>query len=777
MKRVLRFSAILILLIFTWPAAARSEKVELTGNIPLPKTSTPDPGPRKKTRDIAAQNYEAANRHLKRADGLIADRRFEEALAELEKAEAAVPAEGWYAARVGHALSWYLNRPDKSLAAYERAISKGFTTPWVLREKGISLKKLGRADEAEAALLACLDRADSDLEDARKEARETDARAAREEIAAGAGWLGMLYNDQGQTQKAIEATARGYEALPDSTDWYLAFAALRANFWSGHLAFIKGNFEEARSFYLEADKARRRNSDVAKFTPGWEVPLHAELASQRAALGRIRPEIVHRVMAVYISDIDVDFQGAKGEKIRARNKLTKAQKERARVNQQLLARYVEVFSGGKMSLTFSEEDLNAVVKDMQVTMWGGTVETRIPVWETLQPALGPLVFENRSDVDTFLLYWNGEGVATTANGGGLAYPYVPWQMYSPLRGFISMPSNWISEDAAGTLLHEFFHVIEGMTGIAPTHGFQDGVRAKFPAWKGERQFDYFRWQFQTTLPRILNDAALKDKVDWKNLNWASRYKDRMNDRELEANQKVAQSVTMEKRKAAADAVNKANELRAQGRKAEAVSYAREALKMNASHPEALWIVAEAAASAQQWDQALVSLERLADLRPAVWLFNHIGWIYQWQKKSPDAALVWYRRALAFDPDHGDTEYTILSMGRAQLDTGHAPEALESFTRCTAARGQGTPPVAVQCTFWKGFTLGEKLGRAQEAYPLVKAAVESGYKDDFTLYYLKKYGPKSRSMEIDTGPGLGRGMVAPETVEAIHATGEIFHCDN
>ncbi len=773
MKRNLRFCA-LISILFFWPMGTWSEKGEISGNIPLPKTSTPEPGPRKKTRDIVAPNYEAANRHLKRADALITERRFEEALTELEKAEAAVPAEGWYAARVGHALSWYLNRPDQSLTAYERAISKGFMTPWVLREKGIALKKLSRISEAETSLLACLERADNDLEEALKEARNTDARSAREEIAAGAGWLGMLYADEGETDKALEATERGYAALPESTDWYLAFARLRAAFWSGHLAFIKGDFENARSFYADADKARRKNPDVARFTPGWEVPLHAEMAAQRSALGRIRPEIVHRMMAVYISDVDVNFQGAKGEKIRAKNKLTRAQKEKARVNQQLLARYVETFSGGKMTLAFAEEDLNAVVKDIQVTMWGGTVETRIPVWETLQPALGPLVFENRGDVDTFLLYWNGEGVATTANGGGLAYPYVPWQMYSPLRGFISMPSNWQTEDAAGTLLHEFFHVIEGMTGITPTHGFQEGVRAKFPAWRGERQFDYFRWQFQATLPKILNDPAFKDKPDWKNLNWAARYKDRMNDRELEANQKAAQSVTIDKRKAAADAVTKANELRVQGRKAEAASFARDALKMNPSHPEALWIVAEAAGAAQQWDQALVSLERLADLRPAVWLFNHIGWIYQWQKKSPDAALVWYRRALAFDPDHGDTEYTILSMGRAQLDTGHAPEALQSFDRCTAARAQGTPPVAVQCTFWKGFTLGEKLGRTQEAYPFVKAAVERGFKDDFTLYYLKKYGPKSRSMEVDTAPRMSTGMVAPQTEETIHPAGEIFH---
>jgi hypothetical protein len=52
----------------------------------------------------------------------------------------------------------------------------------------------------------------------------------------------------------------------------------------------------------------------------------------------------------------------------------------------------------------------------------------------------------------------------------------------------------------GTLLHEFFHTIENLTGISPAHGFRSPEQ--FPEWKGTTELDYYRRHFETTLSRF-----------------------------------------------------------------------------------------------------------------------------------------------------------------------------------------------------------------------------------------------------------------------------------
>ena len=71
------------------------------------------------------------------------------------------------------------------------------------------------------------------------------------------------------------------------------------------------------------------------------------------------------------------------------------------------------------------------------------------------------------------------------------------------------------EHSYGMWLHEFFHVVEAMADIQPTHGYYDEQRGSFPGWTGPKnhQLDYFRWHFRNTL----------SGRGWQSMNFHQRY--------------------------------------------------------------------------------------------------------------------------------------------------------------------------------------------------------------------------------------------------------------
>jgi hypothetical protein len=73
------------------------------------------------------------------------------------------------------------------------------------------------------------------------------------------------------------------------------------------------------------------------------------------------------------------------------------------------------------------------------------------------------------------------------------------------------------------------------------------------------------------------------------------------------------------------------------------------------------------------------------------------------------------------------------------EVGRYDDALDIFELGLDSKDKTqNPSVKAQSNFWKGFILGEQKGDTQSAGKLIKIGVEEGFKDNFTLFYLKKY---------------------------------------
>ncbi|MFC2091129.1 T9SS type A sorting domain-containing protein, partial [Bacteroidota bacterium] len=119
-------------------------------------------------------------------------------------------------------------------------------------------------------------------------------------------------------------------------------------------------------------------------------------------------------------------------------------------------------------------------------------------------------FKNMKNYDSFATLSK-----TISPGRGLAakQPYVHYEIYGPDRGMFAV--NAFSHGFP-TLLHEFFHSIEWVSGCSNgvTHGYRDDLRHNFPDWTGETEYDYFRWHFENTIPNLGGWTRLRHTTRW-----------------------------------------------------------------------------------------------------------------------------------------------------------------------------------------------------------------------------------------------------------------------
>jgi len=76
----------------------------------------------------------------------------------------------------------------------------------------------------------------------------------------------------------------------------------------------------------------------------------------------------------------------------------------------------------------------------------------------------------------------------------------------------------VSPGSFSTLFHEYFHTIEWVSGGigAPAHAWREHPEKYVPDWKGETEFDYYRWQFENTL-RDIGWSKLIHRRRWQPL--------------------------------------------------------------------------------------------------------------------------------------------------------------------------------------------------------------------------------------------------------------------
>lgn len=255
---------------------------------------------------------------------------------------------------------------------------------------------------------------------------------------------------------------------------------------AGHAAFAAGRYDEALERYRRAVADGIRMGKVENWLPELIATVEA-----RRAMGAIAPADTHRVGVVFVREVVT--ANANGGTRRVRLDVTDEQQSLWRNYLATLRQVMEVFSDGSWTLAFEEVDATATAPE----------RSREPS-DAEHLGLDRWFFDRLDRLDTYITFSH----TTTAAGGMAHYPIIAGTLTGPARGFVSLNPNhdWTF------MLHEFFHALEDGGGVALGHAYRDTLRHRVPEWRGDNEFDYYRWQFRTRFaPR------------WSRLNYRQKY--------------------------------------------------------------------------------------------------------------------------------------------------------------------------------------------------------------------------------------------------------------
>ena len=684
-----------------------------------------------------------AETDAKRIQALFDRKEYRAAVEALKRAaRSEPPAQGlWHAARAGHAENHYLNDPKAAIASFELSLSLGGAEhTWILGELALAHLRNGNPTRAMEYLNTALA-----LSRKRLAKGDAGASAHRDQLVTTLALVAQLRTAQDDFKGALSATEEALGHQPDTKNAQLACERFDAAIWLGHSELAAGRYEQALSYYKLARSALEIEATCQRSRQSLGTEEHVRTAQERLQLGSIQPARTFRACAAYVEHVDFDFLSASGkERVRSKRTITERQVRRAKIGQGVLQRYVETFTGGALTISYQQTALPLTLREMSATHYGSS-ESRVPVWESAGPQMAAYFFRERKNCDGFFLYWEGTGTASSANGGLIQYPYINYQRYGPLRGMISFPLSWDSPSLTMGMLHEFFHVTEGAYGIAPTHGFLSPE--KFPGWGGRSHFDYFRWQLREALPKAHGHS-------WEAFALQTVYPERTDEAVLASNRAAVSDIAPEHLKRAVSLSREANDLYYNKKdRARADALFKEAHRLNPHQVDTLKYLAGRAVEDRDYRKGAELYGRIVELDPEVWSLAALSGLLIWHLERPAEAVAVIQDALKLAPGNSPPASAILHLGHAYMKMEKYAESLEAFERMTQSpdAGAGKPTMLTQAQFWKGFLLGEKLGRPGEAYSYIRGAVDSGWSDEFTQHYLKKYTPANGVRYRSLGP--------------------------
>jgi len=426
----------------------------------------------------AARDYDAGR-------ALEAEKRYDEAEALYRSAEAKDPANWRYSYYLGELLLGKSEKYEEAMAAFGRAWDRGYRRGITRHKQGMCLWHLGRLDEAmerfkESVTLNL---------GAMQTATGATLDQLRYQTADSFVWMCKVHDGRRDYISLFEAATEGLRH-GDVQGWLQGYA-MRSALHLGHEAFGGGDYGLAVRWYELSLKYTPNSHPGGEREwddyPDWRVPTDTliELARRRMSGVSGRAAVVHRILALVIMHQDVSFVDDEGRPRHVVAETTPTMVSEARKRLAWLREVIYAMSDGRMAIEFIvEEDHTPYVYSGQTRPdWVGDRE---------------ILYRTLPSVDTVFRLWPyGEGLGT---GGAGWIDLVPGGLEGPVRGMVSMHT----EHSHGLWLHEFFHVVERMAGISPTHGYYDESRGSFPGWKGRKnnQLDYFWWHFRTTLPTV-----------------------------------------------------------------------------------------------------------------------------------------------------------------------------------------------------------------------------------------------------------------------------------
>ena len=318
----------------------------------------------------------------------------------------------------------------------------------------------------------------------------------------------LLLDMQGEWKQAMAAgqeyLARGGDPkLWDFVSYYVQVAKQY-----GQEQFGLGNYDQAEFAYQQALEYMALAPSLREQDEIQREPISARLAQvrERRDLGQIKPRQTYRILALTITRIDASYTNLSGQPVRYQNPALDPLSLKWRtLAQNHLARSIETWSHGNMTVVFEEQTIDATITDFHLNWFGNDPksnnEMRTAKLESIKPSIMELLLTRCNEFDSLLVYYNGaNGVGGGLHGRSMRFEYQPGLVSKAWRGTLDIPLNFIARyEGPSILVHEFFHNIESICGIKVQHGYLAANRNAFPSWKGEGEIDYYRWHFDHTL--------------------------------------------------------------------------------------------------------------------------------------------------------------------------------------------------------------------------------------------------------------------------------------
>jgi len=263
------------------------------------------------------------------------------------------------------------------------------------------------------------------------------------------------------------------------------------NMEAAYEALAQSDYDRALKFFGEAQRnpiLQKQEKDMINLK--MLVDELARLVQKRKDLGSIHPTVRHKVAVLYVERVAGTYDDPSKGNVTVNKTLTEDEKKAAHNRLDVMREIYESLSSGNFTIDFDEISVTEPLKSIRLNDEG----IPWPDWDHYDGA-AEIIRQNFDTHDTFI--WCTNLIQGAAHGGSSRFPLGQGRL-TPQKGFIETNPTF----SRNMWIHEFFHVVENMAGITPSHGHHKENKAKFPDWPGrvDNELDYYQWQFNTTIP-------------------------------------------------------------------------------------------------------------------------------------------------------------------------------------------------------------------------------------------------------------------------------------
>ncbi|MBP7735317.1 MAG: RICIN domain-containing protein [Spirochaetes bacterium] len=386
-------------------------------------------------------------------------------------------------------------------------------------------------------------------------------------------------------------------------------------FWAGNEAFASGDYKAAAARYDVVMALDGVSGEPGKIIKRYDLDRILSILERRRALGTIMPDYIQKHTALFVLTFSAQFKG-KENIVSIYNSYTEQDPrvKKTIINQDLMARMVEAFTGGRLSIRY---DRHFLKKSTLTDFYEWKSKKRGMVCSPQMNSFTPedeiidIMGSTVADTDVYEIYWDKTGLPRGEyicfGGSTTGYPVIPYTLSIPRRGFME---NHIGRSTGlGLVFHEYFHTVERVGGFK-TQDDEENIISYYPEYAKTRSaLGYYDYMFTTKLAAMVGGHdAKKLEGGWRAFSFSSRSPFRMQGVKLKRLTKLALDIPLDRRKESRMIQEKARAKDKAGRKDEAFALYEKAFGINPSFVEFYKLSARRSAAAGRNDEAARSME-------------------------------------------------------------------------------------------------------------------------------------------------------------------------